>query len=145
MGTLTYMGTIENIDINKSVLTIKMDFITPEVMENLLKYTSEKKLFKFSFAGAYPDKHTYEQQKCWYGSISEILKNKTIFPSPENIKLYDESMRRSIFPARKGMLDGQEIVYVPQMKDLSEEEMNECINILHSRHPQVDWEKFAKK
>ena len=146
MKTFDFDSTIKNFNILTGEIVLRLDFPTPEILKEFEKYSKQPgKLFRFTSPVLVEQiSYTENQRKCWYGSIAEILKTKNTVPSPTNIKIYDTKMRESIFPVKYFQLDGKDEPYVPEMKELSTEEMGNCIEVLHSRHPNINWDKWKE-
>lgn len=133
-----------NLKINPNSWTVSIDleFLDPDIL-SMLEETEKNQgtTIKFSLSTIDKKSSTYEQQRYWYWAISEILKEKKLPTSPANIRTYDEKMRRSIFPVKWVDLGEPRLEPdVARMKDLSVDQLSECITKLKDRHKTVNWE-----
>lgn len=116
-------------------ITIKCDFLSPEnlgILEEVIK--ERRKALKISFNFSPKKTKQWHQQKCWWGSISLILKAKGVDLTKENVQVEDEEQRRSIFPVHTYLLDGTARRRIKRMSEMSFDEMQRSIELLHERH-----------
>ena len=127
-------GHISSVNLYNREVTIKIDYFTPELLEDLEESYKDKRKLKFKYNVTSTKSKTYAQQKCWYGSLSLILIGKGVIPTKEALDIEDEEQRKSIFPVKWIDYGGIQKPVVKRMKDCSYEVMQRNIEKLHERH-----------
>lgn len=143
------LGKLIHYDFNTNIASFQFDFVDinlQEQIESLLNFTKPIKL-SFVKVKKLRSKTEQQQRKFWV-DFYKIMKELKISITKDNkAELYD-FVKKNIFPARKSSFirnDNNEIIdnyYVPEMKDLSIEEMNKVIEDLHYYYSylNIKWE-----
>jgi hypothetical protein len=136
MSEFSVLGKFVNFDIETNGLSLKLLFLDPDTQKNIEKAVIDQKETKIVFKLKFNQSHKSKYQKIWYGSLALIAKsdNYKIIPIAENMDDLDNYLRESIFPVRKRFIDGAEIPRPARMQDLSDEELQQCMDRLHSRY-----------
>jgi hypothetical protein len=127
-------GSISNVDLYAREITIKCDFLVPEILEDLENAYKDKRKLKFRYNVTSGKSKNFAQQKCWYGSIYLILLGKEVMPTKDAMQIEDEEQRKSIFPVKWIDYGGVQKPVVKRMHECSWDEMQRNIEVLHERH-----------
>ena len=130
----TLFGHISNVNVYTREVTIKTDFLTPEILESLEESYKDKRKLKFRYNATSKHSKTFAQQKCWYGSLYLILLGKEVMPTKDALNIEDEEQRKSIFPVKWIDYGGIQKPVVKRMHECSWEEMQRNLEVLHERH-----------
>lgn len=134
MADIDFLGTYERINPELGTVTYKIDFLTPDLLRNIESACEQKSRTRISSKVRFREMKTYGDQKAWYGSLKLILRSIDIPVTSENMEIYDEEMRRTIFPSKKIFIGGREIIKPMKMKEQTHEQMQRNIEILQERH-----------
>lgn len=128
-------GSIIDYNPYLQTITFKCNFLTSEILEAIETVIKEKREsieLKFNFT---PRRSVQDyQRRCWYGSTKLIMMANGIELTSENMKIEDEEFRKSIFPCKTIEVDGKRQRQPKRMHELSLEEMQRCLEVLHERH-----------
>ena len=127
MSDERFLGRILRYDPISNVLTIKVDFLTPEKQAVIESIISDNKSFSFSFRKPFRKQKTYEQLKKYYRLIALILQKLEIASDSENVKALDESIKRRAFDCQTLHIMDQEIPLLPSKAEMNAEEMSYLI------------------
>ena len=127
MSDERFLGRILRYDPTSNVLTIKVDFLTPEKQAVIESIISDNKSFSFSFRKPFRKQKTYEQLKKYYRLIALILQKLEIASDSENVKALDESIKRRAFDCQTLHIMDQEIPLLPSKAEMNVEEMSYLI------------------
>lgn len=124
-----------NFDVETNYLTLRLDFLSPEmqrvVEESVVQHKRTKIHFKYKFKESVQD----HQRKCWYGSLNLILKSDQHKTKPfaEDLEEIDDWMRENLFPMK--IREDQKLPPRPmRMKEMSKDQMGRVIQKLHRRY-----------
>ena len=123
MNDERFLGRILRYDPETNVLSIKVDFVTPEKQAVLEQIMKDNKSFSFSFRKPFRKQKTYEQLKKYFKMLSNILIKLDIASDAENVKAFDESVKRRAFDCQTLHIMDQEIPLLPSKAEMSVEEM----------------------
>jgi len=138
------LGKLITYDPDKSFIGIRVAFLTPQIQKNLEELFVSNKLIKFTFNSIQSSRSkTYEQQKKFWVDVNKILRKMSVPVTSENSNILYDNIKRNIFPVK--YVDFGEInrlPYVPEMKELTIEEMSGVINKLHDQYAylKINWE-----
>ena len=127
-------GQISNVNLYTREITIKSDFLTPEILGSLEEIYRDKRKLKFKYNVTSQKSKTFAQQKCWYGSLYLILLGKEVVPTKEAMEIEDEEQRKAIFPVKWIEYGEMQKARPKRMHECSWEEMQRNIEVLHERH-----------
>lgn len=126
------LSTIKSFNISNDELVLKLEFITPEILDFLEQNKSDR-ILKWKIKYIAKKSWTTALRKCWYGSLKLIMiadeqdKNEL---NGRSLEEFDEDMRLSLFP-----IDENKNPPKPKrMKQLDEETGKRIIEKLHSRY-----------
>jgi len=148
---VTSLGKLISFNPNTGDIHFRENFLTPElinVYEDLVKY---EKPIKHSFKSVKPFRSkTYQQQKKFWVDSHKILKAQKININTENMNIYYRFIKENIFPVKYVDFGFDEngrtkrMPYVPEMKELTWDEMDKVINDLHEYYDYlgIDWDKI---
>lgn len=123
MSDERFLGRILRYDPQSNILSIKVDFLTPEKQAVIEQIATDNKPFSFSFRKPYRKQKTYEQLKKYYKTLSNILIKLDIASNSENVKAFDESIKRRAFDCQTLHIMDKEIPLLPSKAEMSVEEM----------------------
>lgn len=140
MSTFEYFGKIVSFDMENSLISIRVDFITPEMQKELEDALVQDKMRKFKHSSVNTTSISYEQQKLFYYYITQILLKTDIEPTADNKLLLDEEIRKELFPVK--YIDyGDRVVPRPKrMKEMNHREMARVLNRLLERYQYLNIE-----
>jgi len=133
----SFMGQIESVDASRSRISIDLMFLTPEQLFDLEKAFENDLNVTVTIKFPSKDKKTFKQQKKWYVTLREILKANNIFITAERMSMLDEALRRSCFPCKFVNFEDTKIPYVPNMRELTMDEMSDAIQKLLERYDYI--------
>jgi len=146
--SIDFSASLKGFNPENQELILTVNFITPEILGNLEQLYEDNDLIRVSLKGKVRKTKQYFQQKAWYGSLALILKRLKVELSKETLGILDDDLRGSIFPVKYTEY-GQDnnVPYVPRMRDLSFEEMRDCIIKLHERYEylEIDFSSLASR
>ena len=76
-----YVGSFKDYDLENNVLTIQIEFITPEEQAKLEKAVLERQHHKFNHSITNNSSVSLKQTRCWYGSLRTILVESELLPT----------------------------------------------------------------
>lgn len=136
MSEFSALGRFVNFDVDTRSLVLSMVFLDQDTQRNIEQAVMEGKQTKIVFKLKFNQTQKGRYQRIWYGSLEKIMKSDQyrMAPIAENLDDLDDYLRESIFPVRKRMIGGVEVPKVARMKDLSDEELQRCMTVLHERY-----------
>jgi hypothetical protein len=97
---------------------------------------TEQKLTKLNFKLKFRQTALIRHYKVWYASLSKIAASDQyqLAPFAENMIDLDNHLRTSILPVIIDTTGGSEIPRVARLHELSDEQRQKCLEILHERY-----------
>jgi hypothetical protein len=134
MGNI--IGKIKNFKPEKAEITLQIMFLNENLIVDLIK--SEGKVIKFNYIETrYKESTKDSSRKRWFQVISHILKSQEIEITKEVLNAFHETMKESFFDCEKFIVDGKEIVIVPSINSVPEEQVKNAIDAMIARYSQI--------
>lgn len=138
MDNLKFLGKILDWDCTTNKLTIQVDFVDPDRMQSLEDLCKNKDMFSFVFKKPFRKLKTYPQLKKYYKMITTVLfKFLKYKPKAEEIKAFDEDIKKSAMPCKVIDVGGNEVYVVPSKADMTVEEMAFLIQVVQERYASI--------
>lgn len=125
-----------NFDIDTQMLSIRLEFLEPEMQKAIELAVIEEKLTKLHFKLKFRQTALIKHYKVWYGILSKIAKSDQyqLAPFADNMTSLDDHLRTSILPVIIDNISGSEIPRVARLHELSDEQRQKCIEVLQDRY-----------
>ena len=119
MENLKFLGKVLKWDSVENTLVIHVDFVDADKMQVLEDLSINKSIFAFWFKKPFRKSKTYPQLKKYYKMVTTVLYNflKTK-PTAEEVKAFDEDIKKSTLPCKVVDVGGKEINVVPSKADI---------------------------
>ena len=134
MSKFEYIGLPTYYNPETCELTIRVDFITPEMQGELEDAVKEGKSNKFTHKVFKKAGKSYEQQKFYYALLREILIKSDIMPFKENMEILDEEIRLELFPVDVVDFGDRQVPRPLRMKEMSHRQMARVIERVLERY-----------
>lgn len=135
---IKFLGKIISYDPLENILSLKLDFVTPNkeaVIEDIIK---NKNSFTFWITKPFRREKSWEQLKTYFHILKKILVKEEFYPSSVHVKTLDEYIKRTCCECNYiSFNDGGEIKkipLVPSKADMSVEELSELIQKIMDRY-----------
>lgn len=120
----------------KAEITLQVLFLDENTVSELIK--SEGQTLKFSYTKSrYKETTRASSRRRWFQIISHVLKSSNIEITKETLNAFHESMKESFFDCQKFVVDGKEVVVVPSINAVSDEDVKNAIEAIISRYSQI--------
>lgn len=150
MSKVDILGKAVSFNPETNSLYFKLDFVDAELLKEIETLLQHSYPIKISFKPIKPFRSkTYKQQCQFWVDFGKVLKAQEIVKTEEVTETLYRHIRETIFPCRQiiiGYGENNDPIYdyyVPNMKDLSMEEMKNVIVTFREKYSylQIDWEK----
>lgn len=150
MNKVETLAKVIFFDPKTNIISHKLDFVDDKLLkeiENLLQYSYPTKV---SFKTVKPFRSkTYKQQCQFWVDFGKVLKAQNIDKTAEVCEVLYDHIKRTIFPCRKILIGYDDNntpkfdYYVPEMKDLSIEQMAKVIESFREKYNylNIDWDR----
>ena len=134
----TLLTRLTNFNPEKSEISLKLLYINEEILGELLDLHRAGSMVKVNIKkGRYKENTRDNTRRRWFQIITHILKQKDIPLTKENVNAFHETMKESFFDVQKFEVDGSEIVVVPSINSMTDEQVKvACENII-ARYSQI--------
>jgi hypothetical protein len=130
------IAKVKNFKPENAEVSLQIMFLNEDLIVDLIK--SEGKVMKFTYSHSrYKETTKDSTRKRWFQVISHILKHQEIELTKPVISAFHESMKESFFDCEKFIVDGKEIVIVPSINTVSEEDVKNAIESMIARYSQI--------
>lgn len=130
------IGKIKKFHPDRAELVIQVLFLDENIVTDLVK--SEGMTTKFQYSKSrYKETTRNSTRKRWFQVISHILKSNSIEITKEVLNSFHESMKESFFDCQKFIVDGKEIVVVPSINAVPDEDVQNAIEAIIARYSQI--------
>lgn len=153
--SVKFLGKIVDYNPETDVISIKLDFVSPEKQEAIEDIVKNEKSFTFWFTKPFRRMKTYPQLRRYFWCIKRILIALDIFPSAEKVKTMDNHFKRTICDCdyvefteegEDGNIEIRKIPIVPSKADMTVEQLSYLIGEIQDRYEsKVDWETGEKR
>ena len=149
MQKVEFLGKLLSFDSKNSTLIFRVDFLSPELVEEFTNLLENQRPIKHSFFQVRKFRtKTYQQQKQFWVDVAKVLNKQDIAITKEVMDHFYDYIKKNIFPAKKAYIGidekGDSIYhyYPPNMRDLTVEEMTKVIQDFRSYYEflNIDWE-----
>ena len=138
------LGKIVGLDIPNSRVTIEIDFFDPDKQEMLEGFLKSKELITFGFWKAFKSNKTYKQLKFYYKLIHIVLQALGIYPNADNVKAFDDEIKRRVFNCEILEIYDKKIPLLPSKSVMSIEDLNKMIKFIIDNYGSVIPEEFIR-
>jgi hypothetical protein len=134
----TLLTRLTNFNPEKSEISLKLLYINEEILGELLDLHRAGSMVKVNIKkGRYKENTRDTTRRRWFQIITHILKQKDIPLTKENVNAFHETMKESFFDVQKFEVEGSEIVVVPSINAMTDEQVRvACENII-ARYSQI--------
>ena len=134
MVDIDSLGKITNYNPDTNEIIFKYEYLSIEDLQSLETLIESKTRIKAKFLGKIREGKQRRHQKAWYGTLGVILKYMNILPNSSNMAVFDEEMRKNLFPVKYVIIDGKRLPKVARMADMTSEQLDERIGTLQERY-----------
>lgn len=121
-----------------SEATFRLMFLNEEILGELLDLQRNNSMIKLNVKkGKYRENTKDSTRRRWFQIISHILKEKDIPLTKENVSAFHETMKESFFDVQKFEVDGKEIVVVPSINSMTDEQVRTACENIIARYSQI--------
>ncbi len=150
MNKVDTLSKIVSFDPHTNTLIQKLDFIDADLLKEIEALITHSYPIKVSFKPIKPFRSkTYRQQCQFWVDFGKVLKKQGIEKTKEVTDALYDHIRKTVFPCRR-IIIGYDLennpkfdYYVPNMKDLSIEEMAKVIERFREKYEylKIDWDQ----
>jgi hypothetical protein len=134
----TLLSRVEKFNPERSEITFKLLFINEDILGEILELQRKNSMVKISVKkGKYKENTRDSTRRRWFQIITHILKQKDIPLTKENVNAFHETMKESFFDVQKFEVDGSEIVVVPSINAMSDEQVKTACENIIARYSQI--------
>ena len=134
----TLLTRVVNFNPAKSELTLKLLYVTEEILGEVLDLQRDNSMVKVNIKkGRYKENTRDNTRRRWFQLITHILKQKDIPLTKENVNAFHETMKESFFDVQKFEVDGSEVIVVPSINSVTDDEVKRACENIISRYSQI--------
>lgn len=134
----TLLTRVEKFNPERAEITFKLIYVNEDILGEILDLQRNNSMVKLNIKkGKYKETTRDSSRRRWFQIITHILKQKDIPLTKENVGAFHETMKESFFDVQKFEVDGSEVVVVPSINSLTDDQVRiACENII-SRYSQI--------
>lgn len=123
---------------SNSEVTFKLLYLNEESLGEILELQKNNSMVKVNIKkGRYKENTRDSTRRRWFQILGHILKQKDIPLTKENVNAFHETMKESFFDVQKFEVDGREIVVVPSINAVSDEDVKRACENIIARYSQI--------
>jgi hypothetical protein len=124
-----FLASIKSLNFETNSVVLSLDYLTPELVEELQNLFEKADSIKHTFKSVKADRPlSHQQRKQFWVDHHKIMVALQIPITKENSKtFYYDVVKPNIFPVRYRSLGDHQYPYIPEMKELTVEDMTDVI------------------